>query len=70
MPLIKHQHWSGADLMDSQMSIATGGGQQSIDQSNRHNSRNWRVATVTCNRRAIAGLSTSAMGAGVTEDQF
>ena len=39
--LIKHQWWSGAELMDQQMSIATGG-----------------------------GISTSAMGAGVTEDQF
>jgi len=39
--LIKHQWWSGAELMDQQMSIATGG-----------------------------GLSTSAMGDGVTEDQF
>ena len=41
VPLLKHQAWSGAELMDQQMSIATGGGN-----------------------------STSAMGAGVTEDQF
>lgn len=39
--LIKHQHWSGAELMDRQMAVATGG-----------------------------GLSTSAMGSGVTEAQF
>lgn len=39
--LLKHQWWSGAELMDQQMSIATGG-----------------------------GVSTSAMGHGVTEEQF
>ena len=39
--LLKHQWWSGAELMDHQMSIATGG-----------------------------GVSTSAMGHGVTEEQF
>jgi len=41
VPLIKHQHWSGAELLDNQMAVATGG-----------------------------GLSTSAMGDGVTESQF
>jgi isocitrate lyase len=39
--LIKHQWWSGAELMDQMTNVATGGGN-----------------------------STSAMGHGVTEDQF
>ena len=25
VPLLKHQHWSGAELMDQMMSVATGG---------------------------------------------